>query len=62
MVEQEAAELRPDFPQLKVLPVTADICFLFELPPEAKAAPSPREAPVTRAIFMVASLLWLPPR
>src|SRR5476649_2922534 len=38
MVEQEAAELRPDFPQLKVLPVTADICFPFELPPEAKAA------------------------
>src|SRR5476651_617526 len=26
MVEQESAELRPDFPQLKVLPVTADIC------------------------------------
>jgi dimethylhistidine N-methyltransferase len=40
MVEQEAAELRPDFPQLKVLPVTADICFPFELPPEAKAAPA----------------------
>ena len=39
MVEQEAAELRRDFPQLKVLPVTADICFPFELPPEAKAAP-----------------------
>jgi dimethylhistidine N-methyltransferase len=39
MVEQEAAELRPDFPNLKVLPVTADICFPFELPPEAKAAP-----------------------
>jgi dimethylhistidine N-methyltransferase len=39
MVEQEAAELRPDFPGLKVLPVTADICFPFELPPEAKAAP-----------------------
>jgi L-histidine Nalpha-methyltransferase len=38
MVEQEAAELRPDFPQLKVLPVTADICFPFELPAEAKAA------------------------
>ena len=32
MVEQEAAELRPDFPGLKVLPVTADICFPFELP------------------------------
>ncbi len=40
LVEQEAAELRPDFPQLKVLPVTADICFPFELPPEAKAAPA----------------------
>src|SRR5476651_1887112 len=40
MLEQEAAELRPDFPQLKVLPVTADICFPFELPPEAKAAPA----------------------
>ena len=40
MVEQEAAELRPDFPQLKVLPVTADICFPFELPAEAKAAPA----------------------
>jgi dimethylhistidine N-methyltransferase len=39
MIEQEAAELRPDFPQLKVLPVTADICFPFELPDEAKAAP-----------------------
>jgi dimethylhistidine N-methyltransferase len=40
MVEQEAAELRPDFPQLKVLPVTADICFPFDLPAEAKAAPA----------------------
>src|SRR5450631_1164477 len=40
MVEQEAAELRPDFPQLKVLPLTADICFPFELPAEAKAAPA----------------------
>jgi dimethylhistidine N-methyltransferase len=39
MLEQEAAELRPDFPQLKVLPVTADICFPFDLPAEAKAAP-----------------------
>ena len=39
MVEQEARELRPDFPHLKVLPVTADICFPFELPAEAKAAP-----------------------
>jgi len=40
MIEQEAAELRIDFPQLKVLPVTADICKPFELPPEAKAAPA----------------------
>src|SRR5476651_1664472 len=40
MLEQEAAELRPDFPDLKVLPVTADICFPFELPAEAKAAPA----------------------
>ena len=39
MVEQEARELRPDFPRLKVKPVTADICFPFELPTEAKAAP-----------------------
>ena len=39
MIEQEAAELRPDFPGLEVLPVTADICFPFELPAEAKAAP-----------------------
>ena len=29
MMEQEAAELRPDFPQLKVLPVAADICKPF---------------------------------
>jgi len=39
MIEQEAAELRRDFPQLKVLPVTADICKPFDLPDEAKAAP-----------------------
>ncbi len=39
MIEQEAAELRPDFPGLKVLPVTADITQSFELPAEAKAAP-----------------------
>lgn len=39
MIEQEAIELRADFPDLKVLPVTADICYPFELPPEAKAAP-----------------------
>ena len=40
MIEQEAAELRADFPQLKVLPVTADICKPFELPQEARAAPA----------------------
>ncbi len=40
MIEQEAIELRPDFPQLQVLPVTADICNPFELPDEAKAAPT----------------------
>jgi L-histidine Nalpha-methyltransferase len=38
MVEQEAAELRPDFPGLKVLPVTADITQAFELPAPAEAA------------------------
>ncbi len=40
MIEQEAIDLRPDFPQLKVLPVVADICYPFNLPPEAKAAPA----------------------
>jgi len=40
MIEQEAKELRPDFPQLKVLPVTADICKPFALPQEAKVAPA----------------------
>ena len=39
MIEQEARELRPDFPGLKVLPVVADICFPFALPAEAVAAP-----------------------
>ena len=39
MIEQEAIELRPDFPGLKVLPVTADITQAFALPAEAKAAP-----------------------
>jgi L-histidine Nalpha-methyltransferase len=38
MVEQEAAELGPDFPALKVLPVTADITQDFALPDEAQAA------------------------
>ena len=32
MIEQEAAELRPDFPGLQVLPVTADITQNFALP------------------------------
>src|SRR5215467_4727463 len=40
MIEQEAAELRADFPALKVLPVTADICKPFELPEEARQAPT----------------------
>ena len=40
MIEQEATELRRDFPELKVLPVTADICKPFDLPDEARAAPT----------------------
>jgi len=40
MIEQEAAELRTDFPQVKILPVTADICKQFSLPAEAKDAPA----------------------
>jgi uncharacterized SAM-dependent methyltransferase len=39
MIEQEALELRPDFPGLKVLPVTADITQRFALPQEARGAP-----------------------
>jgi dimethylhistidine N-methyltransferase len=39
MIESEAAALRPDFPALKVLPVTADFTQAFELPAEAQAAP-----------------------
>ena len=39
MVEQEAAELRPDCPYLNVHPVTADFTQDFELPEEAKSAP-----------------------
>jgi dimethylhistidine N-methyltransferase len=39
MIEQESLELRPDFPGLKVLPVTADITRQFALPQEAQAAP-----------------------
>ena len=37
MLEQEAAELRPIFPGLKVLPVAADFCYPFDLPDEAQA-------------------------
>lgn len=40
MLEREAVELHADFPDLKVLPVVADFCTLFELPPAAKTAPS----------------------
>ena len=39
MLEQEAAELRLDFPQLKVLPVRADVTHAFALPAQAMAAP-----------------------
>ncbi len=39
MIEREAAELRADFPQLKVLPVTADISKPFDIPAVAAAAP-----------------------
>jgi dimethylhistidine N-methyltransferase len=39
MIEQEAFELRPDFPGLKVLPVTADITQAFALPEPARTAP-----------------------
>jgi dimethylhistidine N-methyltransferase len=39
MLEQEAIDLQPDFPQLKVLPVQADITQDFKLPAEALAAP-----------------------
>ena len=38
MVEQEAAELRPDFPYLNVHPVTADFTQSFELPAQAQSA------------------------
>lgn len=38
MIEREAVELRRDFPDLKVTPVTADFTKEFELPPEAQAA------------------------
>jgi dimethylhistidine N-methyltransferase len=39
MLEQEAIDLQPDFPQLLVLPVRADITQPFTLPAEAIAAP-----------------------
>lgn len=50
MIEQEAIDLRVDFPNLKVLPVTADICKPFDLPAEAKAA-------VTRVGFFPGSTI-----
>jgi dimethylhistidine N-methyltransferase len=37
MLQTEAAELRADFPDLSVLPVVADICYPFDLPPAAAA-------------------------
>lgn len=39
MLEREAADLRADFPQLKVLPVAADFTQSFALPDAARAAP-----------------------
>ncbi len=39
MLQAEAAELRADFPQLQILPVSADICYPFDLPPAARQAP-----------------------
>lgn len=39
MLEREAAELRADYRDLKVLPVAADICYPFDLPQEARTAP-----------------------
>ncbi len=39
MLEHAAHELARDVPRLKILPVTADFCFPFDLPAEAKAAP-----------------------
>ncbi|MGE4166871.1 MAG: L-histidine N(alpha)-methyltransferase [Xanthobacteraceae bacterium] len=40
MVEQEAAEMQPDFPSLKIVPITADFTQPFELPKEAVEAPA----------------------
>jgi dimethylhistidine N-methyltransferase len=39
MIEREAAELHPDFSNLKVLPVTADFTQAFELPEEVRDLP-----------------------
>jgi dimethylhistidine N-methyltransferase len=39
MLQAEAAELHADFPQLQILPVTADICYRFDLPEAARKAP-----------------------
>lgn len=39
MLAGEAAELRADYPNLKVLPVVADFCYPFDLPEEARNAP-----------------------
>jgi dimethylhistidine N-methyltransferase len=38
MLQAEAAELCVDFPNLSILPVAADICYPFDLPPAATAA------------------------
>ena len=38
MLQEEAAELRADFPDLSILPVAADICYPFDLPSAAAAA------------------------
>jgi dimethylhistidine N-methyltransferase len=40
MLQQEAAELRADFSDLQILPVTADICYPFALPEAASRAPA----------------------
>src|SRR5579872_489163 len=39
MIDREAVELRADFPDLEILPVTADITKPFDLPAIAAAAP-----------------------
>jgi L-histidine Nalpha-methyltransferase len=40
MIEREAVELRRDFPNLKIIPVTADFTHEFELPQEVRDAPA----------------------